>query len=589
VAGPRAGTLSYLLFFGLLVLATRVPMAPGQLVTFDDVNLAYSIGHFDVRVSQPQPPGYPLFVMEMRLLYWLHFRRAEHILLALGIAGSIAALLLMCLFGNRMLGGQAGFFAACLMLFHPVFWQTGVASALRMQLAVVSLAVAAACWRAWRGEVRWVLWSAIVLAVGAGIRPETGPLLFPLWAAGAMQAPVTWKARAQALAAMAGVVLLWLLPAMVASGGPITYIKTSLQYVSDQASVSSELFGATQAKAHTTWWRLIVWTGFGILGWAMPAVLAWRRKARWGIDREWMIFLALWFVPSFLFAISVHVEDPGQVLAMVPVVSLFGGYLTSRALDNLDLLISRWHALTLSLATLTVAWIVWFHYGWFLVLWIPPAALAAALLLKLAQVKNTGNPTRLAMFLFLMAPPMILNLTAFNFHGWYYQGESTGGWRASLDQALSDMNTGLELTSREAVEKTLAADDHTLKQLQRLAAERPGQTVVVFEQGMTTWRKAAYYVPNVPVVVLEHKLIRRSPPTMAVWKGGHQEKFAQGGAPLRVELPAGARIVWLLNPRTEFYRVVQQAFSLSAADPVYFTDLPQQSGSRIVGEYELAW
>jgi thiol-disulfide isomerase/thioredoxin len=47
------------------------------LFTFDDVNLAYSVGHFDIRMSQPHPPGYPLFVMEMRVLSWLRFRRAE--------------------------------------------------------------------------------------------------------------------------------------------------------------------------------------------------------------------------------------------------------------------------------------------------------------------------------------------------------------------------------------------------------------------------------------------------------------------------------------------------------------------------------
>lgn len=284
-----------LLVLSALVLATRLPMAPRQLLTFDDVNLAYSIGHFDVRVSQPQPPGYPLFVMEMRLLYWLHFRRAENILLALGIAGSIAALALLMRFGNWMLGGQVGFYAACLMIFQPVFWQTGVASALRIQLAVISLAVAMACWPAWRGAGGTVMWSAITLAIGAGIRPETGPLLFPLWAASALRARVAWNVRIRALAAMAGVVLLWLVPTMIASGGPATFIKTNLEYVSEQASVSSQLFGATQAKAHATLWRLAVWTGFGILGCAMPAVLAWRRKEGWDIRWEWMAFLEYGF------------------------------------------------------------------------------------------------------------------------------------------------------------------------------------------------------------------------------------------------------------------------------------------------------
>ena len=569
---------------GTLVLATRLPIAPGQLLTFDDVNLAYSIGHFDVRVSQPQPPGYPLFVMEMRLLYWLRFRHAEHILLALGMAGSIAALAILTFFGNRMFGGQSGFFAACLLLFQPVFWQTGLASALRMQLAVISVAVAASCWKAWRGDARWVLWSAIALAVGAGIRPETGPLLFPLWAASALRAPASWRMRAQALAAMTGVVLLWLLPTMIASGGPASYIRTNLEYVSEQASVSSELFGATQAKAHATFWRVMVWIFFGVLGWSMSAVLAWRRRERWGMTWEQIGFLALWFVPPFVFALLVHVEDPGQVLSMVPVVALFGGYLMNRALDTTALRISRWNAVAFAAGTSTVCWIVWYHWGWFLVVWIPAAALATGLLLKIDPIKNTGAPPRIVMFAFLIAPILIVDLTAFNFHGWYYKGGDS-----AADEIVADLNTGLELTSREAIERTAWGDDHTMRQVRRLAAERPGDTVIVFGQGTTTWRKAAYYAPNVPVFVLEHKRIRSSQPSLTVWKGNRQQAAANGPAPLHVTLPAGARVVWLLNPRTQFYELVQQAFPLTPADPVYVTDLPRESGSRMVGEYELAW
>ena len=219
-----------ILTFSLLVAATRWPLAPGQLFTFDDVNLAYSIGHFDIRMSQPHPPGYPLFVIEMRVLSWLHFKRPESILLALALLGSVTALLLACYFGNRMLGARSGFWAAWILLLHPVFWHSGITAALRVQLAVVSLAVAACCWNAWRGDPRWVAWSAVALAIGAGIRPETGPLLFPLWAACALRAPLTWRERGKALAIMAGTMLVWLLPAMLASGGPIRFIRANLDY-----------------------------------------------------------------------------------------------------------------------------------------------------------------------------------------------------------------------------------------------------------------------------------------------------------------------------------------------------------------------
>ena len=49
------------------------------------------------------------------------------------------------------------------------------------------------------------------------------------------------------------------------------------------------------------------------------------------------------------------------------------------------------------------------------------------------------------------------------------------------------------------------------------------------------------------------------------------------------------RVVWLLNPRAEFSKIVQQNFALLQAGPVYWTDLPLEGGSRRLGEYEVVW
>jgi len=89
--------------------------------------------------------------------------------------------------------------------------------------------------------------------------------------------------------------------------------------------------------------------------------------------------------------------------------------------------------------------------------------------------------------------------------------------------------------------------------------------------------------------VLEHKKIRDSPPVIAVWRGPKLERRLQGGSPLRYALPAGARVIWLLKPRTDFFEAAQQSFSLTPAGPVWFTDLPGEPGSRLLGEYELSW
>lgn len=134
-----------------------------------------------------------------------------------------------------------------------------------------------------------------------------------------------------------------------------------------------------------------------------------------------------------------------------------------------------------------------------------------------------GFPASVAA-LALLAPALTLDIFRFCFRGWYYRGTSTVGWRAAADEMVAGINNGLDLASREAVQRTLDIDD-----------------------------------------------------------------LEQGAAPLRVNVPEGSRIVWLLNPRTKFYGLVQQAFAPSAARPLYVTDLPPGSGSRPLGEYVLTW
>ena len=578
------------LLFASLVLATRLPYAPGQFFTFDDVNLAYAAGHFDVRISQPQPPGYPLFVLEMRLLYLLHIRRPETILFTLALAGSIAVLCILLRFGRHAFGGLTGFFAAALLVFHPVFWHAGITSALRVQLALVSLLAASACWRAWNGETRWVLWSALALGLCAGIRPEIGPVLFPLWAVSALRAPVSWQYRARALAAMAAAVLVWLIPTMWASGGPIEYSKACLGYLGDQASETSVLFGAIPNQGQETFWRLLAWTCCGMLSWTFPAALAWRRKDGWGIGRDRLAFLALWALPAFVFSLFVHVQDPGHALAMAPPIALFGGYLFDRALNHLHAQVSRWQTPILIAAALAIGWQIEFRNYADVVVRVPLIALAAGLLLRFDALPNAGHLPGTAAMLFLLIPVALVNYDMFQFEGWYYKGASTAGLPAAWEAALGDLNSGLALTSIGHIRNTLAVDDHSLRAAIRLAADRPGATTLIWEHGLVTWRKAAYYVRGVPVVVLEHQTLRAgSKPVIAIWNGPTLTHRAQGPAPLRTTVAAGSRIVWLLNPRTEFYKLVSQSFPLTAAGPVYFTDLPSSSSSQVLGEYEVAW
>jgi hypothetical protein len=216
--------------------------------------------------------------------------------------------------------------------------------------------------------------------------------------------------------------------------------------------------------------------------------------------------------------------------------------------------------------------------------------LAAGLLLKVRSVKNLGHLPQWQAVAMLLAPLLLLSWMEFFHRGWYYRGPDTAGWRGSVERMTADLNSGLALASYEQIQTTLAVDDHSIREVQRLAAERPGGALVVWEHGLTAWRKLAYYAPELPIDVLEHKQIRAgSPAVITRWRGSRVEGRTQGAAPLRLELPAGTRVIWALNPATPFYRAMAAAFPLTAAGPVWYTDLPATGGRRVVGDYEVAW
>lgn len=102
-----------------------IPFRPGLLCSEGCINFACALGHFDLTQSSPQPPGYPLFVLQSRAL--------------------------LTLLGSPERAFVAGVFS-------------GLTSTIRIYLAAVSCGVAWCCWRMWRGE-RGLWWG-----------PDTAPL-----------------------------------------------------------------------------------------------------------------------------------------------------------------------------------------------------------------------------------------------------------------------------------------------------------------------------------------------------------------------------------------------------------------------------
>src|SRR5262245_38025942 len=135
----------WVLIFGLLLL-TRIPAA-SQYLSVDNINLALAMEHFDPRMHQPQPPGYPFFVGFSRIVN-LAFHNAERSFLWISLVVSALCLPLTAALGKRMFDRWVGQAAALLLLLNPVFWYSGVEGPLRPNLALFSLLTAYCSWRA---------------------------------------------------------------------------------------------------------------------------------------------------------------------------------------------------------------------------------------------------------------------------------------------------------------------------------------------------------------------------------------------------------------------------------------------------------
>ena len=53
------------------VIATRFPVRSRRVFNWDAVNFVLAVGHYDVRLHHPHPPGYPVFVAMGRLLMFV--------------------------------------------------------------------------------------------------------------------------------------------------------------------------------------------------------------------------------------------------------------------------------------------------------------------------------------------------------------------------------------------------------------------------------------------------------------------------------------------------------------------------------------
>ena len=527
---PRLATL-----FGfsiLMVGLTRLPFFPSHLYSFDSVNLALALERFDPMLHQPQPPGYPLFVLEARLMDVL-FGSAERTFAVLGVLVSGLAVGMLYLVGKELFSPWAGMVAAALLFVNPPFWFSSLTSPLRPHLALVSVAVAYFCWRAKRGERRPLYAASLALGIGGGARPELFLLLLPLWIWAAWQTRER-KAVMRGALILTGSMLVWAAVLVAASGGP----QRLFALFSDYWFVQTE-YTSVVLDPGTSWrravGRAVIWTGLGTLPWIWTLPFAWTAR---GTTPDWVrkaVFLGLWLVPGWAFFLAVHIGDPDHTLGIVPALCLLGGF----SLVEAERRIAR--------------------------AWIPQLA-ERGLLVWLALVGN--------LVLFFGETPLPRRDAVAEFRG----------LTSVSDAAL----IGTYESSYAQVRWVEQMTDLSLKGIAELKASTDRPVLVLWARdGEPSWRKLGYYLPDDNLYALEERGTPGvSTPEARYYSGTHLVTRTTGPPPLRLSVPKGARLIWVAGADT--VESLRRALPLQSFSTLYYSDLPADSPSIQWGSFELA-
>ena len=508
----------------LMVGLTRLPFFPPQLYSFDSVNLALALEHFDPTLHQPQPPGYPLFVLEARLLDVL-FGSAERTFAALGLLVSGLAVGMLYLLGKELFSPWAGMVAAALLFVNPTFWFSSLTSPLRPHLALVTIVMAYFCWRAKRGDRGPLYAASLALGVGGGARPELFLLLLPLWIWAARETGERQAVVRSALI-LAGSALAWTAVLIVASGGPQRMIAYFSDYLLVQTEHTSIVLDSSSSWRRAAG-RAVIWTGLGAIPWIWALPFGWFGRQQVPQWERRLLFLTIWFLPAFVFHLGVHIGDPDHTLVTIPAVALLGGFCLHTARQRIGLR-------------------------------------AAGPLVAMVLVGNV--------LLFFVQFP-------------FPQGPAEGEFRglASVQDAFLGATYESSYNRVRFVDQRSQSALQGIADL-KSTADRP-VLVIWARDGEPVWRKITYYLPGQPVYVLMEKGDPGGPEARFYLGSRLVTRYA-GQPPFRLPVPKGARLIWVAGGNT--VASLHEILPLQSFSTLYYSDLPADSPSIQWGSFELA-
>lgn len=298
------------------------------LIDWDAVNYALALEQYDIRLGQPHPPGYFLYVMLGRLA---HAFVGEGNLALVLVSAFFGLLLVGVLFlvGRDLFGPRAGALAAVLGLTGPTFWfQSSVASS-RTAEAFFAVLIAWLCVLVRRQRsVAWAFWLLpFVLAVAAGFRQNILLFMLPLCVYATWHIPLRKRLAAGAL--LIGGILAWALPMLSTSGGFFEYQRQNQAHWQTFVTNESGVFDAPTVagafeRATANGVYIFVYTWFiCVLGVPVCLFALQRAYTRRSLRlSEPGLFLGMAAGPALIFFTLVHIRHFGHTVSYAPFFAL---------------------------------------------------------------------------------------------------------------------------------------------------------------------------------------------------------------------------------------------------------------------------
>ncbi|MDP6934404.1 MAG: hypothetical protein QGG40_15870 [Myxococcota bacterium] len=299
---------------------SRWTVAPEVLFEWDSVNYALGIGNFDPFEHQPHPPGYPVFVMALRVLTWFGLETTRAFLVLNALFGT-AVLGLLGWMARRSVGPLLALLLGVAFSVCPPFWSQGAVSTAYVAECFCSMACGAMALALVRGRISLPV-VAGVAALIMGIRPSGVVTLLPVVLVAAVMVRPPRRTLAISTLVFGAVCSLWFFPLIIASGGWDAYQTASdalAEWQLDMGSILSGQWKGVSRNIEDLFYYLfdcmnLLWLPLLV----NLLVVVGRRR----FSSRTCVLMAVWLLPGALTYALHHLAKSAYVLTLAPGVFL---------------------------------------------------------------------------------------------------------------------------------------------------------------------------------------------------------------------------------------------------------------------------